>query len=355
MKVLCVFIQPDLVEAKLLCKLQSSGFEVQVFCESKAAYQELLNEAEIPIRHIALKSKLSLSAITAIRKVILTDKPDIVHAFSARALSNVLLATTGLKLRPKILAYRGVVGNVSRVDPTSWISYLNPKVDAVSCVSEAVNKYLASVGVPKEKLHTIYKGHDVSWYQNESKEYSRGSLGITAETIVIGCVANMRPSKGIDVLFEAIEKLPQDLPVKFLLVGQMELPGNLKDDPRIIALGFKKQASALMNLFDIIVMPSRTEGLPKALLEAMAQGVAPIVTYAGGIPEIVRDGVDGIIVPVGDSEKLAEEIKKLVSDPASISRFKVTAKERVMQKFSIEQTVEQTAALYRRSNGVSPL
>ena len=317
MKALIVFHKMDLPEAHLVCGLHRAGVQLHITCEAKSDHQQLLRDAGVPITNLSLSSKFSLTAIFALRRLLREFRPDIVHTVAARALSNAIFAIGPGKNRPRIIAYRGVLGNISIWDPTSWISYLHPNVDAISCVSQAVTAYLRGVGIADSKLHTIYKGHDLSWYQDAIPALSRKELSIQDSEIVIGCVANMRASKGMDILFRAIELLPKQYPVRFLLIGEMQLPEQLREDPRVLALGFRSDAQALMKLFDVIVLASRREGLPKALLEAMLQGVVPIVTEAGGMPEVVRDGIDGIVVPTENPQRLAQAMVRLVSPPQS--------------------------------------
>lgn len=346
MRLLIVFHKMDLPEAHLVCGLHRAGVELQVTCEAKSDHQQLLRDAGVAITHLPLSSKFSLTAIFALRRMLRDFRPDIVHTVAARALSNTIFAVGGGGKRPRIVAYRGVLGNVSPWYPASWVSYLHPNVDAISCVSQAVNNYLHSVGIAESKLHTIYKGHDPSWYQDARTDLTRQALGIEYSETVIGCVANMRASKGMDILFEAIQLLPKQSAVRFLLIGDMQVPEKLREDARVMHLGFRSDAQALMKLFDVIVLASRREGLPKALLEAMLQGVVPIVTQAGGMPEVVRDGVDGIVVPIENPQRLADAMADIIKDNGKLSHYRASAKNRILDKFSIRDTVQQTLEMY---------
>src|SRR5690606_17850887 len=127
-----------------------------------------------------------------------------------RALSNGLLA-----VRPfphvKVVAYRGIVGNVSLLSPVSWLRNLNPRIDRIVCVAEAIRRHfldlrLLGYRLPPEKFITIYKGHDPAWYRGSPADLTEFS--IPPDAFVVGCVANMRPRKGVEVLVRAFGLLP---------------------------------------------------------------------------------------------------------------------------------------------------
>jgi glycosyltransferase involved in cell wall biosynthesis len=257
----------------------------------------------------------------------------------------------------KIVTYRGIVGNESFLNPFSWMRYLNPRVDRIVCVAEAVRRYfiemrLLGLKVPIEKVVTIYKGHDLSWYRDTPVD--RRALGIPTDSFVVGCVANWRPRKGVEVLLEACRSLPPDASIHVLLVGNMDSPGlkaRIDASPyrnRIHVLGFRADAPAVIAACDAAVLPSiKREGLPKTVIEAMAYGVPPIVTDCGGSPELVVDGVSGLVVPVRDPVAISHAIRTLYEDAALRARLGRAARERIRDDFRIEDTVARTLALYR--------
>ena len=109
----------------------------------------------------------------------------------------------------KIVAYRGIVGNVSFFNPVSWLRFLNPRIDRIVCVANAVRDYFladaagisaAAAGAPV----TIYKGHSLDWYRATPADLR--SVGVPPGSFVIGCVANYRPRKGIELLVDALAR-----------------------------------------------------------------------------------------------------------------------------------------------------
>jgi glycosyltransferase involved in cell wall biosynthesis len=281
---------------------------------------------------------------------------DILHLFNNKAVSNGIIASFDLPI--KIIAYRGIVANVSFFNPMSWMTYLNPRINRIICVADAVRKYFLKMRllwyqVPRNKPVTIYKGHSLDWY--EAKPADLAEFGIPENAFIVGCTANMRPRKGIHVLIESAEYLPKDLPIHFLLVGHMNSPKlrkkikKSKYKKQIHLAGFRNDAPQLQAACNTVVLPAlRREGLPKVIIEAMAYGVTPIVTNSGGSPELIEEMTSGLIVPPGDAKAIADAILSLFNDPALCDNLGRSARKRIASHFKIEDTVLQTERLYKK-------
>lgn len=356
MRVLYVLTSIDRGECHSILGLHARGVEVVAVCDPGSERKQDLVAANIPVHTLSFRSRRDALAIAKLRTLILAVKPDIIHVFKKRTLSNCLIALKGLS--PRLVAYRGIVGNLSYLDPTSWMSFLNPRVDRIICVAEAVRQDLLKTTflgfrIPAEKIVTIHKGHRVEWY-TQSNKTDLMNLGIPAGSPVIGCTANMRPRKGVPVLIQAFERLPAELEAHLLLVGEIEDPkiGRLiAKSPvrdRIHTVGFRPDAPALAAAMSIFVLPTlRREGLPRSVIEAMAQAIPAVVTDAGGSAELIEDRVSGRVVPPGNVEALAGALMELLSDPALAARYGAAGQERIRQHFTVEKTVSKTLAVYR--------
>jgi glycosyltransferase involved in cell wall biosynthesis len=260
-----------------------------------------------------------------------------------------------------LIAYRGIVGNVSFLSPASWWRFLNPRIDRIVCVCNAVRDYFLSMRprwlrMPAERPVTIYKGHSLDWYTATPAD--RATLGVPRDSFVVGCVANYRPRKGIEVLVDALGLLPADCPAHLILVGNMSSPRLLRRiarspaRERIHLLGHRRDAPSLTAACDAFVLPSvKREGLARSLIEAMAYGVAPVVTNCGGSPELVIDGQSGFVVPVEDPQAIATALERLYRDPALRRRLGAAARLRIGTQFRIEDTIAKTLALYKELVG----
>lgn len=356
MRILFIGADGDRSEIALCRHLAAQAdIDLHGICEPSSELHRALMDTGTPLTTLSFTSRLDFAAIKTIRNKLDRQKFDVIHAVTNRALSNSLLAARRMPV--KHVAYRGTIGHLSRLDPASWLTYLNPNVDRIICVSNAVRDYLLSMGVPAARLTTIYKGHDIAWYANASAP-SLAELGVPEDAFTVCFVGNMRPVKGADVLIEAAARLPTPHNVHILMAGEVRDKqilrridsGNVPDFVHFI--GFREDASALAGACDAFVMPSvAREGLPRAVIEAMAQGVPPIVSNVGGMPELVADGECGIVVAARDPGALGGAIDRLRSDADTRSRIGHAAKQRIETHFNIRNTLAQTIALYRELAG----
>jgi glycosyltransferase involved in cell wall biosynthesis len=255
----------------------------------------------------------------------------------------------GLPVR--VVTYRGQTGNIHRYDPAAYLTHLNPRVDCVVCVADAVRLDLIANGLPASRAVTIYKGHDLGWYQ--APPASLGELGIDPSSMLVGLVANARPRKGVPLFLRALRHLPDDVCCDVLLVGAgMEVyrdsVAGLPRQVRVHFLGYRTDAAEVIAACRVSVLPAlRREGLPKATIEAMAYGVTPLVTRTGGNAELVVDGESGLVVEPGDEAALADALTWLYRNPARCAEMGRAARARIDRHFNIRDTVRRTFDLYQ--------
>jgi glycosyltransferase involved in cell wall biosynthesis len=355
-KTLCITEDADRPTTATFIGLKSAGVDVTVMCPAATERRTDLAAAGVRVLDLPLRKRVDREGIAELRAELARGGYDILHLFSNKAVQNGLIASRGLPV--KVVAYRGIVGNVSFFNPISWQRFLNPRIDRIVCVADAVRDYFLAMR-PKflrlspDKLVTIHKGHSLDWYRVAPADLA--TIGVPAGSFVIGCVANYRPRKGIELLVDAMAELPREWRAHLLLIGggmdARTLSGRIAASPvaeNIHVLGFRKDAPSLTAACDVFVLPStKREGLARSLIEAMAYGVAPVVTDCGGSPEVVVDGVSGSVVPVRDVPALAAALKRLHDDPELRRRMGAAARERIRTDFRIEDTIAKTLALYR--------
>jgi glycosyltransferase involved in cell wall biosynthesis len=338
-------------EAEWFIGLQHAGFRMSVMTEPDSVYAERMRDAGIEIIPFEIARKFSLATIYRIRRVLRDGRHHILHLFNNKAITNGIFAAYGLPV--KVVTYRGQTGNIKRRDPTCYLTHLNPRVDCITCVADAVRTDLLGNGVSAEKLVTVYKGHDLHWYDGTRKE-DLSSLGIPGDAFVIGCVANNRPRKGVSVLIESSRHLPVDSRVHFVLVGSGMSSAAIKSlvaESRLAAnfhlIDYRDNVLELVASCDATVLPAtRGEGLPKTVIESMALGVTPIVTGTGGSPELVIDGECGLVVPPGDAPALAAAIQRLEQNPDENAAMARRARQRLKTHFNAGQGIEALKKLY---------
>ncbi len=297
--------------------------------------------------------KVDFAAIARLRKSIRDFQPDIVHSFLPRSLSQTVLATIGMRKPPKIISFYGITRVPSWREPADWISYLSPKVSMHACESNAVKNALMQGGIRASKCEVIYNCVETETSLMPRKDLL-AKFQIAPDAFVIGTVATIRPVKGIDVMLRALIQVTDIQNWIAIIAGPIKDPAvvELVKDPRLHGrlrmLGYVDNASTLMRGMDLFVMPSRKEGLCRALLEAMGQSVCPIVSNAGGMKEVVRDGVDGVVFPSEDNNALALAIRRLHSAPDQISRLGKSAMDRVEAMCAPSVVGDRVMEMYQR-------
>ena len=185
------------------------------------------------------------------------------------------------------------------------------------------------------------------------REESRARLALAEDDVLVVTVANFREKKDYPMLL-AVAAACADAPqLRFVSIGQGPLEGKMHELHRQLGLGerfrflgFHPDPPAVVAGADVFALTSRHEGLPISLLEAMALGVPPVVTAVGGIPEVVTDGVDGVLVPAGDVEAFTDALRRLARDPVLRRALGEAAAERAAA-FDIVRTQRQLEAIYR--------
>ncbi len=345
-------INPIRPEASQIIGLHKSGkVDVTVMCNPNSTLIPYFEQHGIKVLTDPLNKKLSLSTMKKIRRYVIEHEIDILHLFNNIACSNGATAAIGTKA--KVIAYRGQTGNISRLDPSAYLTMLHPRLNKIICVAQAVVDDLKlHLWGNKDKAITVYKGHDQSWYQNPPANLA--DLNLPEDTFKLSLVANLRPRKGLHVLMDAMALMPDDCNIDVLLVGadprseQIQQMIERSGKPsRIHALGYREDAPEVAAASDLVILPTtKREGLCRAVLEANSYGVPAVVSDTGGNAELVEHGVTGLVVQPSQPQELADAILELYNDRQRCVQFGVNAKQRVIDKFNVEQGVEATLHIY---------
>jgi glycosyltransferase involved in cell wall biosynthesis len=232
----------------------------------------------------------------------------------------------------------------------------NRLVDAVVANSDAVaNDVRRRERLDPAKLHVIRNGVElIEPLANDVRAARRRELGVSGDEVLVGCVANYREVKRLDVLIDAFAALAPGAPAaRLVLVGEGPLRDELQAridghglDGHVRLHGSVPNPGLLYGAFDVIVQSSRSEGLPNAMLEAAAAGRPIVATDVGGTAEIVIDGRTGLLVEANDSAVMARALGQLVGDPALRGRLGSAAREHVARAFGMERFAAEFASLY---------
>ena len=230
--------------------------------------------------------------------------------------------------------------------------------DDVIAVSDHTARHLVEVeDAPPERVHTVLNGFDATRIDlpdpGQRERLRREFDAQDAHLLVV--VGRLHPEKGYEHLFRALPEIREkvDLPIVLLVAGsgpfEREFRGRVADlgcEREVRFLGFREDATTLMAAADLVVLPSVAEAFGIAAAEALYVGTPVVATTVGGIPEIVDDGVDGILVPPGSDGALAEAIAELLNDPERRAKMAGAGREKVKSRFSFKSMVKSYEEIY---------
>ena len=234
----------------------------------------------------------------------------------------------------------------------------------VVTVSEHLCGQVLSAGLPEQKVVTIYNAIGAEAFAAKATLAGPGlreHLGIGNQQRIVTIVGRLSVEKGHRYFLEGAKRVLNCLPeTRFLIVGDGplrkelgRLTSSLGVDGAISFLGYQREVAALMSISDVLVLSSLREGLPNVLIEAMALAKPIVATRVGGVPEIVRDGETGILVPPKDPERLAESLLYLLRNPGEGKRLGERGKAVVVQEFNVETMAHKIAEVYREVLGLT--
>ena len=221
------------------------------------------------------------------------------------------------------------------------------------------DRYVESGWIGADRAETVLNGIPVQRFRNSAQRRSsaRDQLGLSHAEPVIGCVGRLVPLKNQRLMIDVLPTLLQAHPtLRLVILGDGELDAVLRQQAaaagvaeRVLFLGQRSDVADLLPAFDIFALPSRTEGLSIALLEACATGLAVVATAVGGNPEIIRHGETGLLIPVDDANALQDALLSLLGSAELRSQLGTAASVWVAKNASIEALCDTYDRFYRRA------
>ena len=287
-------------------------------------------------------------------RLVRSIEPDVVHLHSPAVAA---VARPLLRALPGRRVVVSTEHNVwSSFDPISrWANAATlPLSDARLAVSDEVR---ASVGARhRATVEVSVQGIPLSTLtaRRQERAAARAALGLRPHDVLVATVANFREKKDYPTLLEAASLCADHPHLQFVAIGQGPLEADLHALHARLQLGtgfrflgYHPDPPGVLAGADLFTLTSRHEGLPIALLEAMALEVAPVVSAVGGIPQVITDGLDGVLLPPGDPDGFARAFRDLADAPARRKRLGEAAGQRA-DAFDIARTEEELEALYAR-------
>lgn len=316
-----------------------------------------------PIREFPVKrvfSRQALGSALDLMRFIRSEKVDVVHTFfeSADLLGGLVARLSGC---PVVISSRRDMGILRSARHRIAYRLMHPLYTQVQAVSGAVRRETIQADrINPNKVVTIPNGIEI-----EKVTAANGagpllqSLQLPDAAPLIVSVGHIRRVKGFDVLLRAAAQVCRSYPTAtFLIVGSVQEPECERDLRDLVRqYGLERNVRfpgkmdspavwSLLKLCDVFCLPSRSEGMSNALLEAMACGLPPVATAVGGTPEVIDDGRTGHLVPSEDHHAMAARILSLLDEPERAREMGRLAREAVEQRFSAESMIQSMVSMY---------
>lgn len=339
--------------AEWIIRHDSSLFNVMVAGLRRDSGSRILEDIGIKVYYIE-KGKISPINVAEIIKLIKREKVDLVHLHGYASANFGRLAARKVGI-PNIVHEHAILNVLPHQFLVDYL--LKNKTDVAIAVAEAVKRFMIKGrSIPENRIKVVWNGIRIEKYQNVSRERIekvKRAVGIQDGKKIVGTITRLRKEKGNAYFIEAAGQVCRSCPnVQFVIAGDGPLKEELMQCAQNLNLkhttsfpGFVTDVPALLQAFDIVVMPSLTEGAPLALLEYMAAGRPIIATQVGGIGEVLKNNVSGILVPSADKNALANAITLLLNDKDKSINLAGNARKE-SKKFSIENNVRALEELY---------
>jgi glycosyltransferase involved in cell wall biosynthesis len=341
--------------------LPQCGFEVAFACVKPKHFAELLQSQNTPVYNLPMRNRLDLGVAGKIAEIVRREKYALIHCHTVRT---AMVGSLAARLAGVPMVYH-VHSPMSRNTGRPWLNWINNTAERFSlrrashliAVSQSLKEHMIWQGFDASRISVVRNGVP-SLYEIPFRRPPRGQW-------TLGTAALFRPRKGIEVLFRAMALMrKRGLSVRLLAVGEFESPKYEREIHGLAAhlglediiqwTGFTSDVTSELLAMDLFVLPSLFgEGMPMVLLEAMAAGVPTVAADVEGVSEAIRHGQDGVIVPAGDSQAIAQAVADVIEGKYDWSAMRDSAIQRQAQFFSHRSMAEGVAEVYRQVLEVS--
>jgi glycosyltransferase involved in cell wall biosynthesis len=306
-------------------------------------------------------------AILRLARVIRRERPAILHTHTAKAgaVGRIAALLAG-DARPPIIVHtfhghvlRGYFNPLTSLAFRLLERWLAGITTVLVAVSPEVRDDLVRLNVaPASKFAVIRLGIQLDERVDAdagARLETRRLLGVTPDAFVVGWVGRMTAVKRTDDVLQAMQKLVESgVDAYLLLVGDGPDRDHLESyahelgiTRRCLFLGYQDDVARFYSAIDAVLLPSANEGTPVSVIEGLAASRPAVATRVGGVPDVVREGVDGFLVEVGDADALADRLGRLARDPEQRARMGASGRERVITRYAVERLVDDVDTLYR--------
>lgn len=345
--------------------LQRENIEVAIATEATGWLVEQAQILEIPTYAIAISNKITWQSFQNIYQLLKSQKFDVIHTHGGTAGFWGRLVAASLQNKPKIIhTYHGLhyLNTAQTKSPQQKIKtaifqkidqLLLHITDQIICVCRSdYEKAIAAKVASSSKTSIVYNGIEIDKFSHPlNKETSRKIFNIAPTDFVFGNVGRLHEQKGHKYLLQAFAQISDR--ARLLIIGDGDLKDeliNLADDlqisDRVTFLGARSDVYEFLSAIDVFVMPSLWEGQPIALLEALAISKPCIVSSVDGIPEVITNGVNGLLVSPQNIEQLAQAMSHAIDNPEMLKHIADAGARTISQKFLAQNMANAIANIY---------
>jgi glycosyltransferase involved in cell wall biosynthesis len=344
--------------AHLALGLAASGIDPTVACLSEVAepHASRLREAGVPVAIFPRRGHGDLSRVRGLASLLRSAGADLVHSFLVGANAYAYASARLAGVRPLIVSSRTTMTMPTRSRRLlhAWIFR---RASIVVANAESVKEFTSSYyGVPRARLRVVRNGVDLgaSMRASVDREAARAEMGIPAGAVLVGTLGRLSREKNLDLFVDMAAGLANEFPeARFVIVGEGPCRGAIERalrgagiDGRVVVTGARSDVARVLAAMDLFVMTSDTEGLPNAVMEAMAAALPVVSTRVGGVHELVADGETGRLFPRGQLVPLLSSVRPLIRDADLRRRQGEAGRRRIASEFSVERMVAATVSVY---------
>ncbi len=339
----------------LILGLIEKGIDVTLICRKNSKLHEYAENNNIPYKLFSLKSEGDILSAVRIAVYSKKVKASLIHCHNSHALSIGLMCSmfSGIP----VVASRRVDFPI-RGNFFSRLKYNNIFLKRLICISDNIYHVVKDGGIPTDKLSVIRSAIDLKKIDSINPNFKIIDETIPNHSLLIGTVAAHTGHKDYPTLINAAKLVLNKHPeVLFVSVGDGKLTDEINRlikkhdvEDRFILLGYKPNVYDYLNAFDIFVLSSKLEGLGTSVIDALNCGIACVCTNAGGIPEMITNRENGLLVPKKDHYALAKAIMELVEDKELRKKLGKNAKKSV-HDFDISVNIDKHIELYKEIVG----
>jgi glycosyltransferase involved in cell wall biosynthesis len=322
--------------------------------DTRAEAMAELDEADVRVVELHRTGRFDLNAWRPLLALLRRERIQILHAhmFGSSVWGTIVARTARV---PLVIAHdHGTPDDLPLEHRTLERHLLGRNVDAYLTVCEPDRRRLVARGIPEARTHVLPNG--IVTPNPDLTRNVRAELGIDPDAPVVGTVGVLRVEKAHDVLLRAAARVRERHPaLRVVVVGDGDrradlerLAGELEIADAVIFTGVRVDVPEVLRAFDVAVNSSLREGSPLSVMEYMEAGLPVVASRVGGVPEIVREGTDGLLVPPGDPAAVAGALLRLLDDREAATEMGRSGRERRRAEFDLDVTAQRLGELYER-------